>query len=117
MEFCTFLHFFCIFLHFYLHMSGIFCTFAQDFNSEVHDSLNYYRLMDYPCVFRCQSTGRMFRVLECSNPNAPWGFYYYVYCGRKRVKEAQFATLEGAILYCAKRCSNVLMDLTEEGAL
>lgn len=69
--------------------------------------------MEYPCVFRCQSTGHMFRVLEYSNPNAPWGFYYYVYCGRKRVRDGQFATLEGAIQYCVKQCSNTLVESTE----
>lgn len=98
-------------------MSEIFRTFAVDFDSEVHDSLNYYRLMDYPCIFRCQSTGQMYRVLECSNPCAPWGYYYHVYCGRKRVKEAQFATLERAIQYCIRQCMNVVVNLPEEGVL
>lgn len=78
-------------------MSGIFCTFAPDFNGEVHDLLNTHLIMDGQCIFRAQFKGRTFRVVEKNSTILEGRKIYWVYEGRRRLDQDPWNHLGGAI--------------------
>lgn len=58
--------------------------------------------MKYPCVFKCQSEGGIYKIFEISTPSAPYGYYYHLYHGRRRVKDGVFTTMMGACRYATE---------------
>ena len=78
-------------------MSEIFCTFAPDFNSGVHDLLNTHFLMDGQCIFRAQFKGRKFSIIEQDLPKLEGSKIYWVYEDRRRIDKFYWRTLGGAI--------------------
>lgn len=73
--------------------------------------------MEYPTIFRCQSGGKMFRVVEVSDPIAPYGYYYYVYAGRKRFKNNPFPTAYAAAECIMRACLDIWTGVLEENTL
>lgn len=69
------------------------------------------------CVFRCQSEGSMFRVVMVSCPSAPYGYYYYAYKGRKRLRKEPFTTIYDAADYCSRQAIDEQMNDEEEVVL
>lgn len=57
-------------------------------------------------VFRCQGEGEMYKVWEVPSPNSPFGYYYYVYYGRRKAVSEPFVTLEKAANFCMRKCLN-----------
>lgn len=78
-------------------MSEIFCTFAPDFNGEVHDLLNTHFIMDGLCIFRAQFNGRKFSVIEQDHPMLNGRKIYWAYENRRRLDQIYWSTKAGAI--------------------
>ena len=65
-------------------------------------------------TFRCQSEGEMYKVQCISCPTAPYGYYYYVWKGRRRLKKEPFALYADATRYCTECCIGDYLTNGEE---
>lgn len=70
--------------------------------------------MEYPTIFRCQSDGKMYRVVEVSDPVAPYGYYYYVYAGRRRCSNVPFTCAYDAAMCIMRACLDEWCGVLEE---
>lgn len=80
-------------------------------------TIRYLKSMKELCVFRCQSEGMMFKVYEVSVPTAPHGYYYYLYCGRKRWIKEPFVTAYEAAERAMRACLDIWCGVLDKETL
>ena len=107
----------CIFLHIYLHMWKKSSIFVVDLGIVPAITIRYLKSMKELCVFRCQSEGMMFKVYEVSVPTAPHGYYYYLYCGRKRWIKEPFVTAYEAAERAMRACLDIWCGVLDKETL
>ena len=78
-------------------MSKKSSIFASDFNSGIRNNLKYQRVMEKVCVFKCNVSGKWFRVYECAHPDDSRRTCYQTYIGRKRLDSSTWSNLGSAI--------------------